>query len=87
MDDEVPPPQRGVSFPPLPGPGKAAKWMFAPCMAPYAKLDVPVEKMAFLLCRQKHLNECDKVINKCDAHTIIFVRNINLAASWPGIEC
>ena len=31
--------------------------------------------------------KCDKVINKCDAHTTIFVRNINLAPSWPGIEC
>ena len=31
--------------------------------------------------------KCDKLINKCDAHTTIFVRNINLAPSWPGIEC
>ena len=61
-DDDAPPPQRGVQFPPLPGPGKAAKWMFAPCMAPYAKLDVPVEKMAFLLCRQKHLNESAQAV-------------------------
>ena len=56
VDVPAPPAQRGQRFPPLPGEGKPAKWMFGPCMKPYEVIAKPVDKMDFLLCRQKNLN-------------------------------